>query len=200
MNNNLILDIGNVICHWNPQKLVASVFDTEADQARAIADVIDQPDWVDLDRGTLTQDEAIKRACARSTLDPDGIAGIFDALPPSLTVIDSTVEAMYEVKAAGKGMYVLSNMHHLAWEYLERHYDFWHLFDGVVVSCQANFVKPNADIYEHLCERFNLQPQSCYFIDDMANNVQAAIDCGWQSEQLTDTAKGGDMIRQWLSR
>ncbi len=198
MKKNLVLDIGNVICRWDPQRLVASVFDTEAEQRQAISDVIDQQDWADLDQGIITQEEGIARAQARSSLDPDGIVGIFDNLPPSLTLIETTVEAMHEAKATGVGMYVLSNMQQLPWEYLDRTFDFWNLFDGVVVSYEAKMIKPNADIYNHLCERFSLEPQTCFFVDDMAVNVQAARDCGWESEQLTDTAKGGDLIRDWL--
>ena len=198
MQKNLVLDIGNVICRWDPQRLVATVFDSEADQQQAIIDVIDQKDWADLDQGTITQDEVIARAQARSSLDANGIARIFDELPPSLTLINTTVEAMYEAKEAGVGMYVLSNMQHLPWKYLEQNFDFWHLFDGIVVSYEIKKIKPNADIYNHLCERFSVQPQECFFIDDMAVNVQAARGCGWESEQLTDTAKGGDVIRKWL--
>ena len=77
MQKNLVLDIGNVICRWDPQRLAAKVFDSEADQQQAIADVIDQQDWADLDQGILTQDLAIARAQARSSLDPDGIARVF---------------------------------------------------------------------------------------------------------------------------
>ena len=198
MKKNLVLDIGNVICRWDPQRLVAGVFDSEADQQQAISDVIDQKDWADLDQGTITQEEVIARAQARSSLDPTGIARIFDDLPPSLSVIDTTVEAMHEAKAAGVGMYVLSNMQQLPWEHLARTFDFWKLFDGIVVSYEIKMIKPNADIYNHLCERFSVEPQSCFFVDDMAVNVQAARDSGWESEQLTDTAKGGDVIRNWL--
>ena len=198
MHKNLVLDIGNVICRWDPQRLVATVFDNEADQQQAIADVINQQDWADLDQGTLTQAEAIARAQARSSLDPNGIARIFDELPASLTLIETTVEAMHEAKAAGVGMYVLSNMQQLPWEYLARTFDFWHLFDGIVVSYEIKKIKPHANIYNHLCERFSVKPEHCFFIDDMAVNVEAARACGWQSEQLTDTAKGGELIREWL--
>ena len=198
MQKNLVLDIGNVICRWDPQRLVATVFDNEADQQQAILDVINQQDWADLDQGLITQDEAITRAQVRSALNPKAIAGIFYELPSSLTLIDTTVAGIHDAKAAGVGLYVLSNMQRLPWEYLARTFDFWHLFDGIVVSYEAKMIKPNADIYNHLCERFSLQPQECFFVDDMAVNVQAAKDCGWDSEQLTDTAKGGDLIRRWL--
>jgi len=175
-------------------------FDSQADQQQAIADVIEQQDWADLDQGIITQDEAIARACKRSSLNPDDIPRIFEQLPPSLTSIDTTVEAMYEAKEAGVGMYVLSNMQQLPWEHLDRTFDFFKLFDGIVVSYEIKMIKPNHNIYNHLTERFNLQPQDCFFVDDMEINVQGAKDCGWESEQLTDTTKGGELIRAWLSK
>jgi len=200
MPKNLVLDIGNVICRWDPQGLVARVFDDKADQQQAIVDVIEHQDWADLDQGLLTQDEAITRAQERSSLSPDDIPRIFEQLLPSLSSIDTTVEAMHEAKEAGVGMYVLSNMQQLPWEHLERTFDFFKLFDGVVVSYEIKMIKPHANIYNHLTDRFSLQPQDCFFIDDMAVNVQAARECGWESEQLTDTTKGGDLIRSWLAK
>ena len=47
-------------------------------------------------------------------------------------------------------------------------------FDGTVVSAFAGSVKPSAEIFRHLLERFQLKAGECYFVDDMPENVAGA--------------------------
>ncbi|MBX2840026.1 MAG: HAD family phosphatase [Gammaproteobacteria bacterium] len=195
MLKNLVLDIGNVICEWNAQKLVASVFDDKSEHTQAIADTIGHEDWLNLDRGTLTKADAISRAQQRSDLNPDSIAQIYENLPASLTPFQSSVDAMYELAEQGVPIYILSNMHEHSWQYLHRTFPFWETCKGVVVSCDTGLVKPESEIYDHVCERFSLNPAECVFVDDMPENVEAAIACGWQSVQLTDPNEGGNLFR-----
>jgi len=71
MITNLILDIGNVICDWNPDGLVARTFSDPADQQEALRVTVRTPDWLALDRGTLALEDAVSRAQARTQLAPD---------------------------------------------------------------------------------------------------------------------------------
>ncbi len=73
MLNNLILDIGNVICDWNPDGLVASAFDASAEQQEALSVTVGNSDWLALDRGTLTLEEAVERAQARTSLNSSSV-------------------------------------------------------------------------------------------------------------------------------
>ena len=53
-------------------------------------------------------------------------------------------------------------------------------FDGTLISCDVNVVKPCRQIYRIFTERFSLKPEECLFIDDAPANVAGAIACGWQ--------------------
>lgn len=194
MLKNLILDIGNVICDWNPDGLVASSFADEAERQEALAATIGNADWLALDRGTISLSDAIERAQARTSLDPDGIAKIYENLCTSLKALPSSMAAMHRANKANVPIYILSNMQAHAWEHLQATFDCWSACSGVVLSCEANFIKPEKEIYEHLCQRFSLEPQSCVFVDDMAENIDAAIAFGMQGVQLTDKHKGGVVI------
>lgn len=196
MLNNLVLDIGNVICEWNPTRLAASAIEGADAQTQLLSDTVSHEDWLELDRGTLTTQEAISRAQSRSSLDPNSVAKLYENLPASLTPIAPSVEAIQELGQAGVNIYILSNMHLKSWEYLQENIDVWQWCKGVVVSCDAGHIKPEPAIYNHLCEKFSVAPASCVFVDDMAENVEAAIACGWQAEQLTDISKGGQLFRQ----
>lgn len=200
MIKNLVLDIGNVIGEWDASRLCGSVFDSKQDQDTALKATVQHADWLDLDRGTISLDDAIANAQARVSLDKDKIAEIYHNLPVSLTPITGTMEAMQRAFDAGVPMYILSNMQVHAWEYLEKTHACFALCAGVVVSCDTGLVKPDPKIYQHLTDRFSLNPEECIFVDDMQENVEAARACGWEAEQLTDTEKGGELIDQIVRR
>lgn len=200
MLNNLILDIGNVICDWNPDALVAASFDSPAEQQEALTVTVGHADWLALDQGVLSLEEGIARAQTRTDLHPDRIASIYHNLGPSLLALPATMDAMHRAKAAGVPIYILSNMPQHAWDYLAANHDCWEACEGVVVSCESKCVKPDAAIYQHLCERFSLAPSSCVFVDDMEKNTAAAIAFGMQAEQLTDKQAGGEMVDRLVAR
>jgi len=148
MIKNLILDIGNVICEWNPERL-SSMVATNPDEQK------------ELDAGLV---------------------------------------AMQRAADAGIPMYILSNMQHHAWAYLQKNHACFGLCTGVVVSCEAQLIKPDPKIYHHLCERFSLEPSECLFIDDMLENVEAALACGWQAEQMTSIAESEQIFNKVIDK
>src|SRR3546814_16059952 len=59
------------------------------------------------------------------------------------------------------------------------------LFSGVVISGAEGMKKPDRRIYDLLIGRFALTPARTLFIDDRADNAQAARDAGWQAIVFT---------------
>ena len=200
MPNRIVLDIGNVLCEWNPDALVAGAFDDPAQRDAAFAATIGHPDWTELDKGTLELEDAVARAIARSGLDPARVASIYGDLPASLVAIEDAHAAVREAHGAGVPLYVLSNMHGDAWTWLQENHDVFALFAGTVVSCEAHLVKPDPAIYRHLTGRFGLEGADCVFVDDVAANVEAAIGCGWAAERLAERERGGALVRELTAR
>ena len=54
------------------------------------------------------------------------------------------------------------------------------LFDGIVVSAFEGKVKPGAEIFQIVCDRYGLDAETCLFIDDTQKNVDAAVRFGMQ--------------------
>lgn len=194
MLKHLILDIGNVICNWNPEGLAGRTFSDPADQTEALRVTVNTPDWLALDRGVMSLDEAVSRAQARTQLSAEGIASIYDNLCASLEELPSSMAAMKRAHDADVPMYILSNMQDHAWTHLKATYECFSWCSGVVVSCHANLIKPEQAIYQYLCDQYSLAPDSCVFIDDMKENIDAAIAFGMQGVQLTDKFNGGVVI------
>lgn len=89
-------------------------------------------------------------------------------------------------KASGYKLYILSNWDPESFPELVKKYPaFLALFDGIVISGDCGYVKPDPAIYQHLLNTYNLDPQDTFFIDDVIQNVQAARDAGMAAAQCT---------------
>ena len=176
---NIVFDLGGVVVNWLPDKLAATAFADPEQQQLCLDKIIGHPDWLALDRGSITLDQAIKNAHTRTGMSEESIADFFEMLGPSLTPIKDTVDLIQELSAAGEHpLFVLSNMHHAAINYLEANHDFWHLFRSTTISCRIGMLKPDQEIYEYLLTSNSLIASETVFIDDMPQNTQAAAKLG----------------------
>jgi putative hydrolase of the HAD superfamily len=143
-------------------------------------------DWLELDRGTLSLGQAVDRGASRTGLPHSEIQRLIDEVPSSLTPIPGTAELIRSVKVANNKLFILSNMQFESIAYLEENYDIWGLFDGIVISCRIQKVKPEKAIYEHLLSEHQLNASETVFIDDMRANLTAAAALGIQTIQFMD--------------
>lgn len=91
-------------------------------------------------------------------------------------------------KKQGHNVYVLSNWDTESFTLLQTKYaHLFDLFDGIVISGDSNAVKPSPTIYTTLLDRYNLDPQKCWFIDDQQENVAAASTVGINGILCTHT-------------
>jgi len=178
---NVVFDLGGVVFNWQPREVVQRVFEDPKIQQLVSAQIIGHDDWVELDRGTLTADQAIGRGAERTGLLRADISRLFHEVPRSLTPIHETLELIRRVRDNGNRLFVLSNMHSATIAYLEEKHDFWDMFDGIVVSCRIRKVKPELEIYEYLLREYQLEATDTVFIDDLNENLEAASVAGIQT-------------------
>ncbi len=82
-------------------------------------------------------------------------------------------------KNEGHKIYGLSNWDPESFVLLkEKHPHLFDLFDGIIISGQVKANKPHAPIYHALLQKYQLDPQQCWFIDDQKENVAAAQKLG----------------------
>lgn len=188
---NVVFDLGGVVFDWQPDALVRRVFDDPKTQALVREEIIDHPDWIELDRGTLSLDAAILRGALRTGLPNAAVARLFDAVPDSLVPIEETIDLVRALNASGYPLLVLSNMQLASADFLEQRHDIWGLFEGVVFSSRVLMVKPEPGIYEYLLTEHRLDPTDTIFIDDMAENLAAAAAFGIRTIRFFDAAQCG---------
>jgi putative hydrolase of the HAD superfamily len=191
---NVIFDLGGVLLGWDTRAIVASVFH-DPDTRDAVREaVFDHPDWLELDRGTLGEAEAISRFVQRTGQPPAMMQGLMEAARCCLAPKPESLALLEELNDYGVPLYCLSNMAARNTGYLTGRYDFFACFRDVVFSADVKMIKPERAIYEYAAARFGLSPGDCIFVDDAPNNVESARDAGWRAVRFTDAKQCRDEL------
>lgn len=67
-------------------------------------------------------------------------------------------------------------------------------FEHVVCSAVLGSAKPGPAVYAAAAAAFGVEAHECVFVDDRAENVQAALKAGMHAEQFRDTSACGAFI------
>lgn len=90
-----------------------------------------------------------------------------------------TVSVVSELKERGHQVYILGNWGSEEFERAKPRFSFLELFDDVLLSGYCGILKPDPRIYELAENQFSLVAEKTVFIDDKAENVEAAIERNW---------------------
>lgn len=191
----VVFDFAGVLFHWKPPELLARLLPhrvpDEAAAQRLVGEIFQgyTGDWGDFDRGTVEPGPLAERIARRTGLAVEETRRVIDGVPAELTPIPGTVALLRELHATGRPLYFLSNMPEPYARHLEASHDFLGLFRGGVFSARAGLCKPEPEIFGHCADRFGLDPAQTLFLDDVAQNVDAARAAGWQAIQFMDPAQ-----------
>ena len=133
--------------------------------------------WNDYDRGTREIDSVAEKLAIFRGSDFETAKRLMLAAITYQEVIPATESLIEDLKGAGYRLFVLSNMSKDYIEFLRKLSVFQH-FEGEIISCEVNLIKPEKEIYQLLLDTYNLDPEQTMFIDDRAENVEAAATLG----------------------
>ena len=171
----VVFDLGGVLMEWEPRRLYRTMFDGDEEAMEHFLATVCTPAWNDeLDRG-LPFTTAVGRLIAEFPQYAEPITAYRtrweEMLGPPL---DDAVAVLRDLRAAGVPVYALSNWSAETFPVARRRFDFIEWFDGVLISGEAGVTKPDPRIFAELCRRFGLDPSRSVFVDDRADNVEAA--------------------------
>ena len=174
MIRNVIFDMGGVLIAWDPARIVARLGLPGEDGQLLRREVFSGVEWVSLDRGTLSEYEALAAVCQRlpRRLHAAAERCVFWWKEPFCPV-SGMAELIAELHGLGYGIYLLSNATSALHEYFPRIPGSEH-FCGMLVSADWKLLKPQREIYEKFCGLHGLDPAECLFIDDSPSNVEAS--------------------------
>jgi putative hydrolase of the HAD superfamily len=183
---NVVFDLGGVVLDWSPDAILEQHY-TDPDARTAVKTALFQhPDWLQLDRGVLTEDQAVARLEERTGLPRTELVGLFEAVRASLQPKTDTLALLASLTQRQVPLYCLSNMPATTFAYLREQYTFWPMFRGIVISGEIRMMKPEPEIFEYLLRRYELSPPQTVFIDDHAPNIRAAQALGLHTVLFRD--------------
>jgi 2-haloacid dehalogenase len=177
----IIFDLGGVLLDWNPHRLYAPFFNSNAEIDRFLAE-INFAEW------NMHQDAGRPFA--------EGVAALSQEFPHYADLIrayherwedsvpgpiEGTVKILKRLKKAGFPLYALTNFSAETFPIMRRRFKFLKLFEYILVSGEVGMVKPNPKIYKLLLKKIDRPAAKCLFIDDSAANIAAAAALGFDT-------------------
>jgi HAD superfamily hydrolase (TIGR01509 family) len=178
---NIIFDIGGVTLSWSSELYLSHNFSEQEHIDAAYNHILNTPLWANLDKGTISDEDAVKISSERSGLPEHKIFKMLETIPDVLQPINATIDIIKELKGKGHKLYVLSNMCSKAADAIEERYNFWDLFDGILFSSRVKMIKPDDEIFHHLADTYNLNIGNSVFIDDTKDNIITADKLGFKT-------------------
>ena len=177
MIKNIIFDIGNVLAQFRWQELFREMgFEGEKFDRIANATVLHPTLWNEFDRSLLSDEEIIAGCIERAPEYEEDIRRLFETTAGLVEEYPYSYEWVKGLKEQGYHVYILSNYGKTSFEAARDNgrLSFLPLADGKVISYEVQMVKPEPGIYRALLEDYDLKAEECVFLDDRAENIEAA--------------------------
>jgi 2-haloacid dehalogenase len=190
----VVFDIGGVLLDWDPALVYRGLL-APAELDRFLAEVC-TPAW----NATLDAGRPFDEACAELAARFPDQAELIHAWKRQDEMIageiPGTVAIVDRLKAAGVPLYLLTNMPADVFAARRRRYPVLQRFDGAVVSGEEGVLKPSAEIFAVLRDRYDLDPARTLFVDDMEVNVAGARAAGFLAHRFVDAPALAARLRE----
>jgi 2-haloacid dehalogenase len=190
----IIFDFGNVLLEWNPRYVYQRFFPDDPEGMERFLKEVNFMEW------NTHQDKGRPFA--------EGVSVLAQQFPHYSQLIQAyhdhwidsvggpvagTIRILLQLKQAGYALYGLSNWSAETFPYARQKYDFFDLFDDMVISGEVGHVKPDPEIFHILLSKINRPAKECLFIDDSLPNIHQAQRMGFgtihfQSPEQLETA------------
>lgn len=183
---NIIIDLGNVLIHWDPKRVYREVFKGDEDQVDWFLKEICPMDWNENQDAGYPLQQATEDRVALFPQYEAYIRMYYGRWEEMLGgPMEATVAILGElIKNPNVKVVALTNWSAETFPVALERFDFLHWFEGIVVSGEEKTRKPFPEIYQLTLDRFNLEAEHSLFIDDNLRNIQAAQKMGIQTHHF----------------
>ena len=189
MIRNIVFDMGKVLLEYDPYQACYRHAQNVEKALAVKAAIFDHPDWpAKIDGGLLYEDEYLLDVQDRlDTQELKELAAkvLSDWWLDTLFPKQGMKELLESLLEKGYRLYVLSNC---GYTFRKFQYKIPHVeqFSGILVSAEEMLMKPDAKVFQRLCQKFDLQMNECVFVDDLQKNVDGAVAAGMQGYCFAD--------------
>ncbi|MFW5998868.1 MAG: HAD family hydrolase [bacterium] len=189
MIKNIVFDIGQVLLTFEPENYLNKYIE-DRDKINSLAQItFRSKKWLKLDRGEWDIEEAVDYFIKHHPEYAEIIKKAVESWTDMLNPIEDTIEILKYVKNRGYNTYILSNFPEQGFRQIYSHFSFWDYLDGIIISAQEGYIKPEKELYEILLNRFELKPEATLFIDDSKKNIEGARKAGMKGIVFTNSEK-----------
>lgn len=171
---NIIFDVGNVLVQFSWEAYLKD-FGFPKEKYEKIADATFRSNtWNERDRGLQSEEEYVAQMVEKAPEYEEDIREVMRRSDETILPMEYAETWVKYLKNQGYHLYILSNYSENMLEKTRPQMTFLKHMDGIIFSCDVKQIKPEADIYRTLLERFGLNPEKSVFIDDRDDNCEAA--------------------------
>jgi len=175
---SILFDMGNVLIDFDPCAIVSAFCEDKLTIELLTEEIFLKSEWMDLDRGNISEKEAETLICLRLPKSMHPIVHtIFLEWPKTVIVREKMIPLVKQLKAKGYQLYLASNASIRFYEYKDK-IKALDEFNGLLISADIHQIKPESAFYLSLMSRFDLDPESCFMIDDRKENIEGAASIG----------------------
>ena len=186
----IIFDYGNVLLDWNPRYVYRRYFPHDPEAMEQFLQEVNFMEWnAHQDKGrSFTEGVAI--LSEQFPQYAELIQAYHDHWIDSIgEAFTGTVEILKQLKQAGYSLYGFSNWSAETFPFARAKYDFFDLFDDMVISGAVGYVKPEPEIYRIILDKIGRPAQECLFIDDSLPNINQANTMGFATIHFQSPAQ-----------
>ena len=183
---NIIFDFGGVLIDWNPRYFYKDVF-TDIKEMEYFLSEVWSPQWnMKHDAGysfsEITHELQELHPKYRNEIEmyQQNWQKMIKGEISENTELLNTLKSKYR-------LFGLTNLSAEAFPVIYPKYEFFKVFEGIVVSGEEKLVKPGKEIYQLLLNRYDLLETESLFIDDSLKNIETANELGFSTIHINGT-------------
>lgn len=194
----VVFDFGGVLLDWNPRYLFKNILQDDLLVEQFLTESRFSH-WNELADAGVPFSELEKHVQREA---PQWI-GVWKEFRPrfletlSGAILDN-VKLLEELSLQGVPLYGLTNWSNETFPLAVKKYSFFGCFKDIIVSGKEKLIKPDPRIFALMLNRFQLQPDECFFVDDNAKNIQAATSLGIYSHHFVTPGPLRRDVETWL--
>ena len=183
---NIIFDFGGVLIDWNPRYFYKYVFSDSKEMEYFLSDVW-SPQWnMKHDSGFSFSEitHELQELHPRYRNEIEMYQHNWEVMIKG--EISENTKLLNPLKSKYR-LFGLTNWSAEAFPIIYNKYEFFKVFEGIIVSGEEKLVKPGKEIYQLLMNRYGLLAKESLFIDDSLKNIETANELGFITIHINGT-------------
>ena len=171
MIKNIVFDLGNVLLTFKPLQYLKKNYNDDNVIDLLYNEIFKSKEWLDLDRGVITDEQAINKIALRNPGMEFHINEFFENRINMFDKIEGTVQILKSIKNNGYKAYYLTNFHLNSFKTVSDRFEFFKEFESGILSADLKLLKPEAEIFHALIDKCGLIASETAFLDDTEENI-----------------------------